>query len=197
MSERKKTPEPATPAHWPGSSTEFRSTGTLRPYDRNARTHTPEQIEQICNSIEQWGFTIPILIDDSNTVIAGHARLAAAQKLRLPEVPCIVARDWTEQQKRAYVIADNALTDASEWAEELLIAELSALEPELRRLAGFDDEQWSKLTDEPPPPLDQDTSPQLEGLTYSIVIRCASEQNQLALLNRFEAEGLRCEALIS
>ncbi|NOJ43051.1 ParB/Srx family N-terminal domain-containing protein [Bradyrhizobium australiense] len=86
----------------------------LRPYERNSRRHAPEQIEQIAASIRQWGWTMPILAADDGTVLAGHGRLAAGKLLGFTEVPVIVALGWTEQQKRAYVIADNRLTDASD-----------------------------------------------------------------------------------
>ncbi|WOH48263.1 ParB/Srx family N-terminal domain-containing protein [Bradyrhizobium sp. sBnM-33] len=86
----------------------------LRPYERNSRRHSDEQIRQIAASIQQWGWTMPILAADDGMVLAGHGRLAAGRLLGLTQVPVIVARGWTDQQKRAYVIADNRLTDASD-----------------------------------------------------------------------------------
>src|ERR1700756_159053 len=84
--------------------------GRLRPYERNSRRHSPEQIEQIAASIRQWGWTMPILAADDGMVLAGHGRLAAGKLIGIAEVPVIVARGWSENQKRAYVIADNRLT---------------------------------------------------------------------------------------
>ena len=75
----------------------------LLPYERNSRVHSDEQIDQICNSIKEWGFTAPILIDEDDTVLAGHARLEASKKLELETVPCMVAKNWTDEQKRAII----------------------------------------------------------------------------------------------
>ena len=77
----------------------------LKPYGKNARTHAEQQIGQIVESIREFGFTNPVLIDSKNGVIAGHARLEAAKRLDMKEIPCIVLAGLTEAQKRAYVIA--------------------------------------------------------------------------------------------
>ena len=99
----------------------------LLPYERNSRVHSDEQINQICNSIKEWGFTAPILIDENNTVLAGHARLEACKKLELDVVPCMVAKDWTDEQKRAYVIADNKLAENSNWDMGMYFSELKEM----------------------------------------------------------------------
>jgi hypothetical protein len=101
--------------------------GRLRPYERNSRQHSAEQIEQIKASIKEWGWTIPILADEEGMVLAGHGRLLAGQSLGMTRVPVIVARGWTDSQKKAYVIADNRLTDASSWDNDMLRLELSDL----------------------------------------------------------------------
>ena len=100
----------------------------LVPYARNARTHSEEQITQIAASILEFGFTQPILVDTKDGILAGHGRLRAAQKLSLAEVPVIVLDHLTEAQKRAYIIADNRLALDAGWDEEMLAAELVALE---------------------------------------------------------------------
>ena len=99
----------------------------LLPYGRNSRVHSDEQIEQICNSIKEWGFTAPILIDEDDTVLAGHARLEASKKLGLETVPCMVAKNWTDEQKRAYVIADNKLAENSNWDMGIYFSELKEM----------------------------------------------------------------------
>ena len=101
--------------------------GTLVPYDRNARTHTAEQVARIAASIQQFGWTNPILLGSDNIVIAGHARLAAAQHLGMSEVPVIVLGHLTEAQRRALVVAENQLSLGAGWDEELLRSELQAL----------------------------------------------------------------------
>jgi hypothetical protein len=92
----------------------------LRPYERNARTHSDAQIDAIAESIRQFGFNSPILIDDDNGVIAGHARLAAARKLGLDTVPCVRLSHLNDAQRRVYILADNRLAEMAVWDEELL-----------------------------------------------------------------------------
>ena len=100
----------------------------LSPYDNNPRTHSAKQIEQIVNSIKQFGFTIPILIDENDMILAGHGRLLAAKEMDLITVPCLRATSMSEAQKRAYIIADNKLTENGGWYNELLIEEFQYLE---------------------------------------------------------------------
>lgn len=114
-------------AKWPAFNVERKETTKLVPYARNSRTHSDEQVAQIAASIKEWGFTTPILIDENNGIIAGHGRLMAAQRLGITEVPCIVATDWTEAQKRAYVIADNKLALNAGWDNEMLAVEFGEL----------------------------------------------------------------------
>lgn len=99
----------------------------LRPYSRNARTHSKKQIRQISESIREFGFTNPILIDRNNMILAGHGRAEAAKLLGMANVPCVRLENMTETQKRAYVIADNKLALNAGWDLELLADELKAL----------------------------------------------------------------------
>jgi len=125
----------------PGSlNVEYRPLDSLFPYSRNPRTHSEEQISQIAASIREFGFTNPILIDGNQRVIAGHGRLAAAKELGMEKVPCIDLSHLTEEQMRAYIIADNKITLNGGWNEDLLRVELTALK-ELGsdlELTGFD-----------------------------------------------------------
>ncbi|MBZ0215921.1 MAG: ParB/Srx family N-terminal domain-containing protein, partial [Fimbriimonadaceae bacterium] len=99
----------------------------LRPWRRNARTHSKKQIRQIADSITAFGFTNPVLIDGENSILAGHGRVEAAKLLGLDRVPCVRLEDMTPEQKRAYVLADNKLALNAGWDDELLAEELSAL----------------------------------------------------------------------
>ena len=104
---------------------ETRKTAELIPYGNNARTHTPEQIEKIAASIQEFGFINPIIIDANNGVIAGHARLQAAQSIGLASVPVLRVEHLTEAQKKAYIIADNRLAEVGAgWDLDLLRQEL-------------------------------------------------------------------------
>jgi DNA modification methylase len=99
----------------------------LNPFDRNARKHSKKQINQIAKSIQEFGFTNPILIDQSNTILAGHGRVAAALSLRMDHVPCLYIEHLSQEQKRAFVLADNQIALNSTWDEDLLGRELKAL----------------------------------------------------------------------
>jgi ParB-like chromosome segregation protein Spo0J len=125
----------------PGSlNIEYRPLDSLVPYSRNPRTHSEEQISQIAASIREFGFTNPILIDSNQRVIAGHGRLAAAKEIGMETVPCIDLSHMTEEQRRAYIIADNKIALNGGWNEDLLRVELTALK-ELGsnlELTGFD-----------------------------------------------------------
>jgi ParB-like chromosome segregation protein Spo0J len=105
----------------------MRPIGALVPYASYSRTHTPAQIDQICRSISEFGFTNPILVDGANGSIAGHARLQAAQKLSLAEVPTIDLSWLSPTQRQAYVIADNQLALNAGWDPEMLRLELGDL----------------------------------------------------------------------
>jgi hypothetical protein len=112
---------------WPADQVERRPLAALIPSARNARTHSEEQIAQIAASIREWGWTMPILVDEAGTIIAGHGRVLAAARLGLDAVPVMVARGWSEAQKRAYLIADNKLGLNAGWNEELLRIEMADL----------------------------------------------------------------------
>lgn len=189
-SESPATPETPTIESW--------EIDRLKPYGRNSRTHSAEQVAKIAKSIEQFGFTNPVLVSEDGTLIAGHGRTMAARRIGMTHVPVIVARGWSEAQRKAYVITDNKLALDAGWDEEMLKLELGDLGEagfDLD-LTGFGQDDLDKLFDnaETKPP---DTGQQLDGLTFSVIVRCTSEQQQTELLERFEAEGLKCDALIS
>ena len=122
-------------------------TNKLIPYVNNSRTHSENQVSQVAASITEFGFNNPILIDKKNTIIAGHGRLLAAQKLGLPEVPCVRLEHLTETQKKAYIIADNKLALNAGWDEELLSLELKGLEEDGfdTSLIGFDEKEMAQI----------------------------------------------------
>ncbi|WP_288903033.1 DNA methyltransferase [uncultured Sneathiella sp.] len=100
---------------------------TLSPSARNARTHSKKQIRQIADSIEAFGFTNPVLVDRTGGVIAGHGRIEAARLLKMESVPTLCLADLTEEQIRAYIIADNRLAELAGWDREILAIELQEL----------------------------------------------------------------------
>lgn len=114
-------------ADWPASAVELWPIDRLIASARNARTHPEAQIEQLKRSFQEWGWTNPILIDPEGNIIAGHGRVIAAKASGIDSAPVMIARGWSEAQKRAYAIADNQLALNSGWDHELLQLELSAL----------------------------------------------------------------------
>ena len=108
----------------------------LRPYDKNAKVHPKKQVQQIANSIKEFGFNQPIVVDKDNVVIVGHGRLEAAKLLGLTEVPTVQV-DLTEEQAKAYRLADNKLNE-SDWDMKLVVEELKGLSAPMLDLTGFD-----------------------------------------------------------
>jgi len=138
--------KPKEPA-WPADKVKRRAVSELVPYARNARTHSPEQVDQIAASIREWGWTTPVLVDEAGGIIAGHGRILAAHKLGLDTVPTMTATGWTEAQKRAYVLADNKLALNAGWDMELLKLELLELDAENFELPliGFSEEELADM----------------------------------------------------
>jgi DNA modification methylase len=149
---------------------ELRNLQTLRPYQHNARTHSKRQIEQIARSIERFGFLNPVLIDASGAIIAGHGRVEAARQLGLSHVPTLRIEHLSNEEKRAYILADNKLAAKAGWNREILAIELQALvdmdfEVEL---TGFEMAEVDLILDEATeikqtPLLPEDTVPELSA----------------------------------
>ena len=135
-----------TAPHLP-STIEHIATDALIPYARNSRTHSPEQVAQLARSIEQFGFTNPVLVDEHNTLIAGHGRVMAAQRIGLPAVPAIRLLHLSDTQRRAYVIADNKLAEQAGWNMAMLTREVEDLMEENFDVSmlGFGDDELAEL----------------------------------------------------
>ena len=118
---------------WPADQLEHWPIERLVLYGNNARLHTEADRDKIAASILKWGWTMPVLVDEEGVLIVGHARVGAAAKLKLTSIPVIVAKGWTEDEKRAYRLADNELAARASWHFDLLRNELRDLE-----FAGFD-----------------------------------------------------------
>src|SRR3990167_1664381 len=113
-----------------------RKLNSIKSYENNAKKHPSKQVEQIANSIKEFGFNQPIVVDKKGVIIVGHGRYAAAKRLNLPTVPTLEL-DLTEEQAKAYRLADNKLNE-SEWDMGLAIEELKELSDEMFDLTGFD-----------------------------------------------------------
>jgi DNA modification methylase len=156
-------------------SIELRPVATLKNFERNARTHSDKQIHQIAAAIKEFGFTNPILIDEDNTVLAGHGRLAAARSLGIQQVPTVSIAHLSQAQKRAYVIADNRLAEKAKWDRDILAIEfegLAALDLKFDlEITGFETAEIDLLiedpSDEDPSALDNIPARQEAAITKS------------------------------
>lgn len=108
----------------------------LKPYKKNAKKHSKEQVEQIANSIKEFGFTQPVIVDKHNSVVAGHGRILGAKKAGLKQVPTVCLEDLTEEQIKAYRLVDNKLNE-SEWDSDLLKQSLDEIAEMDMEVFGF------------------------------------------------------------
>lgn len=140
--------------------------GQLKPYDKNARTHSEAQVAQIAASIVEFGFTAPLLVSSDGGILAGHGRASAAKKLCLESVPVVVLDHLTPTQRRAYILADNRLAEAAGWNEELLASELAGLSSLGFDLAltGFSDDELAELLSDVEGS-DDETNPPIGAIT--------------------------------
>ncbi|ACA63293.1 putative ParB nuclease [Lactobacillus phage c5] len=144
----------------------YKKVADLVPYENNPRNNE-EAVDYVANSIKEFGFKVPVVVDKDNIVVAGHTRLKACKKLGITEVPCIVAEDLTEDQIKAFRIADNKVSEYATWDEEKLSKELSDIMMDMTEFGDdlfTDDEAMDvKLDDEEDNPYSQETHvPQYE-----------------------------------
>ena len=120
----------------------YKHVDEIIPYVNNPRKISQNAIDKVASSIKNFGFKVPIIIDKDNEIVAGHNRILAAKKLGMEEVPCIVVEDLTEQQIKAFRIADNKTSEFAEWDMELLEIELEGLDD---IFTGFDNDEIEKI----------------------------------------------------
>jgi ParB-like chromosome segregation protein Spo0J len=169
----------------------YRKVEDLIPYVNNSRKHSDEQVAQISASIKEFGWTNPILIDGTNSIIAGHGRLMAARKLKMDEVPTIELDHLTDTQRKALVIADNKLALNADWDNTLLTIELDELLKDgfALDILGFDSIELAKLFDVVEP---DDIKEQSYNEVFNIIVECKDEQEQEKIFNRLDSEGYKC-----
>ena len=159
------------------------------PYERNNRVHSDQQIDRIANSLHDFGFNQPIVVDEANVILVGHGRLFASLKLGLKDVPVYKLGGLTPAQKKAYRILDNKLQNDSTWNVENLPLELQ----ELREL-GFNFEKFG--LEELEFPVDDDTSAVEDPIRqYMILIECVDELSQTHIYDKLQAEGITCKII--
>lgn len=164
----------------------YRQIKDLKPYKKNAKKHNKEQVEQIANSIKEFGFTQPVIVDKNNEVVAGHGRILGAKKAGLKSVPTVCLEELTEEQIKAYRLVDNKLNE-SEWDYSLLDEELENLIEDIdMNLFGFEmDEQQEK-----------ETKKKVEfeiKEKYEVHIICKDEKQMEQVFNKVKGYGQECK----
>lgn len=157
----------------------------LKPYENNPRKND-EAVEYVKKSIKEFGFKVPIVIDEGGVIIAGHTRYKASIELGLEEVPCIIADDLNEEQIKAFRLADNKVSEKAQWNMELLEEELEQLGLNMKDF-GFDDLQ--------------DISEEIERTDlsnnifekYEIIIKCEDEIDLQEKYEKLVEEGYECQ----
>lgn len=156
----------------------------LIPYDRNTKKHDKTQINNVAESIKQYGFVQPIVIDKDNVVVIGHCRLLAAKQLKMKEVPCVCVEDLTDEQVKALRIVDNK-SNESEWDFDILPEELAELD-----LSAFDFDFGVSLDED-----DTETKEREEialNESVSVVVECSDDEEAEAIFEKLSEEGYKC-----
>ena len=168
---------------------QYRSISDLIPYEKNPRKND-EAVPLVAESIKEFGFKVPIVIDSNGVVIAGHTRLRAAKKLKLKEVPCIIADDLTEEQVKAFRLADNKVAEKAEWDFELLGEELDNIFDIDMEAFGFE----FNIEEEKTPTEREDLSDEVKE-TFEVIVECDSELQQEEVYYKLVGEGYTCRTL--
>ena len=163
---------------------ENRKIETLKPYKKNAKKHDKTQINNVAESIRQYGFVQPIVIDKNNVVVIGHCRLLAAKQLKMKEVPCVCVEDLTEEQVKALRIVDNK-SNESEWDFDILTDELAELD-----LSAFDFDFGVSLGEDDAEPKEREEIALNESV--SVVVECSDDEEAESIFEKLSEEGYKC-----
>ena len=166
----------------------YKNITDLKPYKKNAKKHPKEQVEQIANSIKEFGFTQPVLVDKNNCVVAGHGRVLGAKKAGLKQIPTICLDDLTPEQIKAYRLADNKLNE-SDWQYDLLDEEIQELlEQDIdMSLFGFDVDLAGE---------EEQQEKEVKFKTkekHLVIIQCKSERETKKIQGELTTLGYDCE----
>lgn len=163
----------------------YKAIKELKPYKKNAKKHSKEQVEQIANSIKEFGFTQPVIIDKNNCVVAGHGRILGAKKAGLKQVPTVTLEELTEEQIKAYRLVDNKLNE-SEWDYSLLDEELEDLIGDMDMdLFGFDENE-----------VEQEEVEKVEfekRKIYKVIVEFENKKASEKLYKKLSSEGYICK----
>lgn len=166
----------------------YRQIKDLKPYKKNAKKHSKEQVEQIANSIKEFGFTQPVIVDKHNSVVAGHGRILGAKKAGLKNVPTVMLEDLTEEQIKAYRLVDNKLNE-SEWDFSLLDEELGILSEDIdMELFGFCESEIEQEEVETKKKVEFEIKEK-----YEVHIICKDEKQMEQVFNKVKGYGQECK----
>lgn len=163
----------------------------ITPYEKNPRKNN-EAVKYVAESIKQFGFKVPIVLDKDNVIVCGHTRYVAAKKLKLKTVPCIMADDLTDEQIKAYRLADNKTGEFAEWDLDLLNVELNDLGLTDINMSDFGFE--IDLEEEEATSTPKDLSDELKE-TFEVIIECKNELEQEEVFYKLTEEGYTCRVL--
>jgi len=175
---------------------EQRQVDSLIPYVNNAKQHQPEQIDLLAASIKEFGFNNPILVDGENGIIAGHGRLEAARKLGMEEVPTIELSHLSEAQKKAYILADNRLSEVhTSWDFEMVEIEIEHLQESgiNFELTGFDSDFFSSA--EPTSDLLEENPGDTYKEAHSVIVKCQDSIEQEVVYDKLTRLGMDCRVV--
>lgn len=169
----------------------------LVPYEGNPRRNEAA-VAKVVASIEAFGFRVPIVADENLVILAGHTRLLAAQELGLKTVPVHVAEGLTEDQKRAYRIADNRVAEESEWDEEKLRAELEALQGDFDlSLTGFDEAELANKLHFDDPDVDGEPPADTYREQFGVIVTCKDAKHQERVYQQLLKAGHDCKVVVT
>lgn len=166
----------------------YKNIKDLKPYKKNAKKHPKEQVERIANSIKEFGFTQPVIVDKNNCVVAGHGRILGAKKAGLKQVPTVMLEELTEEQIKAYRLVDNKLNE-SDWDYSLLDEEIGMLADDIdMSLFGFDVDMS-----------DEELEQALREVKFKakekhlVIVPCKNEKETIKAQKEIEQLGYKCD----
>lgn len=167
-----------------------KSIDEIKPYEKNPRKND-EAVKYVMESIKQFGFKVPIVIDKDNVIVCGHTRYKASKKLGIEVVPCVIADDLTEEQIKAFRLADNKVSEKAEWDFDLLNEEIDdILNIDMQEFGFFDEEEKSVLDVEDRKDLSGEVTE-----TFEVVVECINELDQQEVYEKLKGDGYTCRVL--
>lgn len=163
----------------------------IKPYEKNPRKND-NAVDAVANSIREFGFKVPVVIDKDGVIVCGHTRYKAAKKLGLEVVPCVVADDLTDEQIKAYRLADNKVSELAEWDIDLLGEELDGIFDIDMGDFGFSFTEEAEATGDEP--INTGTNFNYKE-QYGVIVICNNEQEQEKIYNSLTAEGYECKVV--